>query len=238
MAAVPAPTGSGAEAHQGLVVGFPLSPAAKNYPYWDYPTQSSVTATYQRGEKHGGSQTYVYTVHASGPLKDPAILATVPATLPKSTLLALASALPAPVQSGLTAQAAQLPDQIPLAYTATGDATFWVDTSTGYVVDTTQKQTVAAAIALGTVTVPLATVFALNVKFTPETVKSVGDDASSARQGLLLIGVVAPVVLLVIAVLLVLLAIWRGRRTRGTGPDAGVPVSGEPVVPVDASAGE
>lgn len=234
MAAAPAPAGTTAEPHQGLVVGFPLSPAAKDYPYWDYPTQSSVTAHYQRTEQHAGSQTYVYTVHASGPLKDPAIKATVPATLPKSTLLALASALPAAVQSGLAAQAAQLPDQIPLAYTATNDATFWVDTGTGYVVDTTQKQTVAAALALGPVTVPLASVFALNVKFTPDTVKSVGNDASTARRGLLLIGVVVPVVLLVIALLLVLLALWSGRRRRSDRPGTGAPVAGGPAVPVDA----
>jgi hypothetical protein len=238
MAAAPAPAGSSAEQHQGLVIGFPLSPAAKDYPYWDYPTQSAVTAAYQRTEEHGGTKTYVYTVHASGALKDPAIQAGVPAALPKATLLALAATLPAEVQSGLAGQAAQLPEQIPLAYTATNDSTFWVDTSTGYVVDVTQKQTVAAAITLGPASVPLANVFALDVKFTPETVTSVGDDAAAARSGLFLIGVVAPAALLVIALLLVLLAVWQWRRGRGNRPAAGASVADGSAVPVDASTGD
>ena len=232
LAAAPAPKGSAAEQHEGLVLGFPLSPAAKDYPYWDYPTQSTVTADYQRTEEHGGTQTYVYTVHASGALKDPAVQATVPPALPKATLLALAATLPADVRSGLTAQAAQLPEQIPLSYTATNDSTFWVDTSTGTVVDVTQKQTVAAAIALGPASVPLATVFALDVKFTPETVKAVGDDAAAARSGLFLLGVVAPLVLLVLGVLLALVAVLGARRGRGGRPAAG---TGSAAVPVDAS---
>jgi len=235
--AAPAPAGSTAEQHQGLVVGFPLSPAAKDYPYWDYPTQSTVTADYQRTEEHGGTTTYVYVVHASGALKDPAIQAGVPTALPKATLLALAATLPAAVQSGLAGQAAQLPDQIPLTYTATNDATFWVDTSTGYVVDVNQKQTVAAAIALGPTSVPLANVFALDVKFTPDTVGAVADDAAAARSGLLLIGVVAPLVLLVIAVLLVLLAVWQWRRGRGNRAVTSAGGAGSSV-PVDASTGD
>jgi hypothetical protein len=237
MAAAPPPAGSSAEPHQGLVVGFPLSPKAKDYPYWDYPTQSTVTAAYQRTEKHGGTRTYVYTVHANGPLKDPAIKGGVPAALPKATLLGLAATLPADVKSGLTAQAAQLPEQIPLAYTATNDSTFWVDTGTGYVVDVTQKQTVAAAIALGPASVPLANVFALNVRFTPETVSSVGDDAAAARRGLFLLGVVAPVALLVVAALLALIAVWLWRRGRNR-TSAGHRAGDGPGVPVEASTGD
>jgi len=232
MDAAAAPKGSAAEQHKGLVVGFPLSPAAKDYPYWDYPTQTTVTADYQRTEQRGGTETYVYAVHASGPLKDPSIQAAVPPALPKATLLALAATLPEQVRSGLTAQAAQLPEQIPLSYTATNDATFWVDTSTGYVVDVNQKQTVAAAIALGPVNVPLANVFALDVKFTPETVSAVGDDAASARRGLFLIGVVAPLALLLLAVVLLLIALLQMRRGRGGQPAAG---AGNRAVPVDAA---
>lgn len=236
MAAAPAPAGSSAEPHQGLVIGFPLSPAALDYPYWDFSTQTAATADYQRTEQHAGTETYVYTVHASGALKDPAVQATVPPALPKATLLGLAATLAPDLQSGLAGQAAQLPEQIPLAYTATTDTTYWVDTGTGYVVDVTQKQTVAAAIALGPASIPLATVFALDVRFTPETVSAVGDDAAAARRGLLLIGVVAPAALLVIAALLVLVAVRQWRRGRGSRPRAGAPAADGPAVAVDAPA--
>lgn len=230
--AVPPPSGTKAEAAQGLVLGFPLAPEAKDYQYWDSATQTAVPADYQRTEQHAGTETYVYTVQASGPLKDPSMQSTVPPALPKATLLALATTLPADVQTGLKAQAAALPEQIPLAYTATNNATFWVDTGTGVVVDVNQKQTVAAALSLGPATVPLANVFSLDVKFAPETVTAVGDEADSARSGLTLIGVVLPLVLLGLALILLLLALWGLRRGRAAQPAAGSPAPAE----VDARA--
>jgi hypothetical protein len=210
--AAPAPAGSAAQPHEGLVVGFPLSPKPADYPYWDSLTQTRATASYQRTERHGGRRTYVYTVHASGALKDTALVAGLPMALPKAVLLGLAGTLPATVRDGLTASAALLPDQLPLSYAATGDSTYWVDTETGYVVDVGQKQTVVASIPLGATSIPLPSVFAVDMRFTPKSVDATSRDAATAERGLFLIGVGVPLGLLALAVLLALLGLWLAVR--------------------------
>lgn len=220
LAAAPAPAGSEAQPHDGLVVGFPLAPEARDYPYWDYPTQTKVTATYLRSERRADRDTYVYTIHASGPLKDPQVVTGLPTTLPKQVLLSFAAMLPPALAQGLQAQAAQLPDQLPIAYASTGDATYWVDRATGYVVDVNQKQSVSASISLGGATVPLATVFALDLKFAPETVGATSTDAATAADGLFLIGTVGPAVLAGLGVLLGLLALLLRVRRKITAPEA------------------
>jgi hypothetical protein len=228
LAAAPVPAGSGAQEHEGLVVGFPLSPEARDYPYWDYPTQTKVTATYMRSERHADRDTYVYTTHASGPLKDQQVVAGLPTTLPKQVLVSFAAALPPAIGQGLQAQAAQLPDQIPIAYNATADATYWVDRATGYVVDVNQKQTVSASIPLGGATVPLANVFALDLKFTPASVSATSKDAATAAQGLFLLGTVGPAVIGGLGVLGAVLWLLGLVRRKSTTPEA----------PAEAPAGE
>jgi Porin PorA len=215
----PVPAGSAAQPHDGLVVGFPLSPKPHDYPYWDSLTQTRATASYQRTERHGGRRTYVYTVHASGALKDTALVAGLPTALPKAALLSLAGTLPAAERDGLAASAALLPDQLPLSYAATGDSTYWVDTETGYVLDVSQKQTVVASIPLGTASVPLPSVFAVDMHFTPKSVDATSRDAAAAERGLFLIGVGIPAGLLVLAVLLVLLGVWLAVRRRDRPAD-------------------
>lgn len=80
--AAPAPPGSTVSPHRGLVVGFPLSPEPHDYPFWDFPTQTTVTARFTGERSFDGHRVYVYSVHASGVVKDPEILETVPKTLP------------------------------------------------------------------------------------------------------------------------------------------------------------
>jgi hypothetical protein len=112
--------------------------------------------------------------------------------------------------------AAQLPDQLPLAFTSTNDTTFWVDTKTGSVLDVTEKQSIEAAMTIGPSSVPLTSVFALDAKFTPGTVKTNSDDAATAQRGLLLVGTVAPAVLLLLGLILAVLAVWSARRRRNS----------------------
>jgi hypothetical protein len=218
--AAPAPSGTTVQPHEGLVFGFPLSPKPHDYPFWDTATQSRATAAYQRTERHAGRETYVYAVRANGPLKATDLVPGLPAALPKATLTALASLLPAATQQGLAASAAQLPDPLPLAYTATAEAMYWVDTATGYVVDVEQKQVVDAAVAMGGTTIPIMSAFSASLRFTPDTVSSIADDAAAAQRGLTVVGTVVPIVLVVLAVLLVLIAVLLARRGRGDPPTA------------------
>jgi hypothetical protein len=224
------PAGAKADAHQGLVVGFPLSPEARDYQYWDALSQTAATAKYTKAERHADRDTYVYTMHASGPLKDPALAGGLPAALPKQVLMSLAPLLPAPQREALNASAALLPEQIPLAYTATADATYWVDRATGYVVDVNQKQTVAAALSLGGTSVPLANVFAADIKFTPQTVSAVTKDAADAESGLAMLGVTLPLILVALAVVLLIVAVLLAVRRRNPG-DGKPAVPDQPVAP-------
>lgn len=214
LAAATAPAGVTVEPHEGLTVGFPIPPAANDYTYWDYPTATGATAAYVRSEQRAGRDTYVYTMKTAGPLRDASVVGDLPTALPKATLLAFAPTLPADQQAQLKQYEALLPDQLPLSYTAEGENTFWVDTQTGYVVDVARKQKVDVSLALGPIVVPLASVFSLDLRFAPDTVRSITDDASSAGSGLSLISVVVPLALVALAVLLVILAVFLARRRR------------------------
>jgi hypothetical protein len=225
LGAVPAPSGTTVNPHEGLSVGFPLPPEQTDYTYWDPPTQTGATAAYQRTERHAGRDTYVYRLQTKAPLRDTASLGNdVPKSLPKSMLLALAPTLPPDAQQLMAQYAALLPDELPLAFTASADSTFWVDIGTGYVVDVTRKQVIEATLELGLASVPLGPVFSLDLRFAADTVKTISDDAATAQQGLTLLNVIVPIVLVVLAVLLVLVAVVlsargrRGRRSRAPAP--------------------
>jgi len=225
LAAATPPAGSNALVHDGLVIGFPLSPAPHSYPYWDSTTRTSTTAQYQKTETHGQRRTYVYQVHATGPVKDPAVASSLPAALPKTALVGMAASMSPTIQQTLAAMAGSLPDQLPLTYTATTDTTVWVDTATGYVIDFAEKQAIVAGIT-GAPPLPLPSAFSMSVRFTPDSVTAERDAAAKAESGLATIGTVAPLVLLGLGVLLALIAIWLGSRRRGTGGGGSVPHTG------------
>jgi len=224
LAAAPAPSGTNVDPHEGLAIGFPLPPERTDYTYWDPPTQVGGTAAYQRTERHAGRDTYVYRLQTKGPLRDTASLGNdVPKSLSKAMLLGLAPTLPPDLQQQMAQYASLLPDELPLAFIASADSTFWVDISTGYVVDVARKQVIDASLELGVASVPLGAVFSLDLKFAPDTVATITDDAATAQQGLTLISVILPLALVGIAVLLVLVAVLlsvRRRRTRRSGPPA------------------
>jgi hypothetical protein len=238
MLAAPAPTGTAVTQHDGLVVGFPLTPEPKDYPYWDTTTQSTATAQYLRTENHAGRASYVYEVKASGAVKDPQILAAVPTGLPKEALLAFAAGLDPQVQQLLAGLAPLLPAQIPLTYAATTETTFWVDTATGVVLDVNRSQKVAADLPAQFAQLGLPTEINLELAYTADTVSKASADATEAANGLRLIGTIVPLALLGLAliVLLVTLVMALRRRGRQTPPadgpaDAAQPTADAPATP-------
>jgi hypothetical protein len=74
------------------------------------------------------------------------------------------------------------------------------------------------SMAVGPIVVPLASVFSLDLRFAPDTVQSITDDASEAAGGLTLISLVIPLVLVVLAIGLVLLPVFLARRRRRSAP--------------------
>jgi hypothetical protein len=230
MAAAPAPPGVTVEPHHGLTVGFPIPPDPHDYTYWDYPTSTGATAAYVRTEQRAGLETYVYQMKAAGPLRDPSVVGDLPTALSKQVLLSFAPSLPPSQQQMLAQYASLLPDQLPLSYTAEGENTFWVDIATGYVVDVARKQTINASLSIGPVVVPLAAVFALDLRFAPDTVETISDDATTAASGLTFISVLLPIALVVVAVLMVAVAVLLHRRRRARRPAEAVtePVTAPP----------
>jgi hypothetical protein len=218
LAAVAAPPGERVDPHEGLAIGFPLPPEKTDYTYWDPPTQAGATAAYQRTERHADRDTYVYRLQTKGPLRDTESLGDVPKSLPKSLLLGLAPTLPPDVQQLMAAYASLLPDELPLNFTASADTTFWVDIGTGYVVDVTRKQVVEATLELALASVPLGPVFAIDLRFAPDTVKTITDDAATAQRGLTLLNVILPIALVVLAAVLVLVAVVLSARRRRRQP--------------------
>ncbi|HEX6682692.1 MAG TPA: porin PorA family protein [Candidatus Limnocylindrales bacterium] len=216
--AAPAPAGSNAETHTGLALGFPLTPQAKNYQYWDSTTQAANPASYVRTEQKGGRQAYVYNTRAVGVVKDPKLTALLPSALQKSMLPLLAANLPTLVQQALNLAMPLLPDSIAVTYTSTTDSTFWVDTSTGIVLDVEQKQVIQAQLAGPLAAAPLPPAFDLSIKGTEETVKANAESAAAAQNGLLLIGTYLPIGSAALGGILLLTAIIAGAVGRKREP--------------------
>ena len=203
------PAGVTAEPHEGLVVGFPLTPAPHAYPYWDTLTQARTNAEYTRVEKRNGRDCYVYTVHSDGPLKDRSILDSLPKTVDRSVIEPYADQVPL-----LKPLLALLPPQLAVTYPALADTTYWVDRATGYVIDVQRRQTISANLQIGVSSTKVLDVFKLDVHLTPDSVAEETKAATEAAGGLRLVGAVLPLVLLGVAVVLLVLAVVLGARRR------------------------
>ncbi|MGK5531122.1 porin PorA family protein [Streptomyces sp. URMC 129] len=214
----PVPDDSGAAPHDGLVIGWPIAPDERDYPFWDSATRTATTAVYDRTETVEGRTAHVYTVHAEGPLADPDRTAALPAALPRDVVTGIAAALPADRRPDAAALEA-LPDTVPLTYAATTDLRIWVDSATGIVLDTEQHQTFVAQASVEPEPVALLPVSDVEVRSTDESVRSQADDAEAAARSLWLLRTGAPLALLVLALPLYAVASWQARKTRRAPAD-------------------
>jgi hypothetical protein len=170
-----------------------------------------------RSEQKQGLTTYVYEAKVP-PTKivDDQILATLPKALPLSLLklLGQAGTLP-PAQAAQLAQILpRLPDPVPLAYALQDDSLFWIDPSTGLVIDVQRTQQRVAEIALpGTAPVPLLPAVAVVYHDSAASSAQAADDARHGRTVIRWLGVYLPIILLVFGVVMLALAgLLRGRR--------------------------
>ena len=107
---------------------------------------------------------------------------------------------------------ATLPDPIPLGYTATTTVSATVDATTGLPLDESIDQQVVAYVTVDGEKVDLMPVLATKAAMTPKSIDDAVGKAGHAALLLTLIGVVAPIVLLLLAV--VLFAVGWHRRHR------------------------
>lgn len=216
----------------GLVVGWPIGTDRRDYEGWSDELGRLVDLTFEREEDHAGVGTYVFTSSVTDtPIVDPDILATLPEALPRDVVVSLASQLDLP--DALAAQFQQLlpalPDPVPLGYLYRGDTTYWVEPTTGVVVDTERTETRSVYLDVDQIPipVPVTAVWDWSYAQTDDSVAEAVTDAEDAAGQLRLFGTWLPVVLAVLGVLALVLALVLGRRTGpgGTVADRESPTS-------------
>jgi hypothetical protein len=177
---VPASGGTAVEPSTGcLAIAFPLHPEADNsYAVYDSSTPHCFPVTFVGSARKGGRAADEYTTSITGGIKDPQLLHTLPAALPKQTVAALAPQLAGPVRAQLIAALAALPDTVPLTYTARTTLRIFADRTTGLPLDETLHQQVLVEVAGQRA--ELMPVLDVSAAFTPHTVTTTADLARSA----------------------------------------------------------
>lgn len=207
----------------GVTIALPIGPKAQSgvYKLYDPASQQAAATTYVGKETRGGRSVQYYTSDAVGAVKDPSLLKTLPAVLPKALAVKLLPLLPAATQQKIAAVAAQLPDQIPLTYTVDTKTGVWVDSQLGAPLDTTIHRTVVATVRAGAQTIPLLPVLDLNLAQTKASVDSLASKAKTASLQLSILGIWLPLLLLAIGIALWVIAIVRRHpkaASTGQGP--------------------
>jgi hypothetical protein len=227
-------------AAKGLTVSWPIGTQKKDYTGWVSDTQTTTTLKYLRQETKQGLTTYVYQANTQpAPIKDPQVLATLPKTLPISALQALSSVLPLPadVKAQLTALLPRLPQPVTLAYNYQVNATYWVEPTTGLVIDTQREEVRTAGIVLpGNTVAGAIPVFDVTTAYTSGSVNSAASDAKDKKGTIDLLGSTLPLILLIIGILALLAALILFLLSRRHSGGREVPPT-EGHVPPEATAG-
>jgi len=199
------------DSHAGLTVAFPVDAERRDYAIWVPDMQTTAPLRFVREESREGVNTYVYQVDVpETPIQNPAVLSTLPSGLSRAALQGILPALPIPEeQRAILAQAVPgLPDQLPIRYTYQAGATYWVEPTTGTIVDVRQQ-----VIRTGTVGGPggavLATlpVYNVDIRFTDASVAAAVQEANDRREGLTAVGTTWPSILVALGAVALLVAL-------------------------------
>jgi len=212
---------------EGLVIGWPIGTEQQDYVGWNGDTQERVALTYVGEEDRGGINTYLFTAAGDpGIIVDPALLETLPAALPQALLGQMATGL------GLTeeqlAQFQQLmqvmPDPVPISYTYEFDKSYWVEPTTGMLIDVDVFESRAAVILApdGSV-VPLAEIQNLTYVTAAASVQDAVDDANEAIGMMQLFGLWIPGAAVVLGIVLGAFGIWLLMRREEIPAVVGMP---------------
>ena len=177
--------------------------------------QTSVPYVFETTEERAGIETQRYVSNESGRIVDEGWLATVPASIPSALLVPLAGALdvPAAIAGQLAGAGDLLPAEVPLAYLIDNTTTYWVDQSTGIVVDAEVSERRMVALDLpGFDTTPLAPVLDLTYAGEEASVANAVDDAQRLGGQLQTFGTTLPILLTLLGAGLLVVAVARGRK--------------------------
>lgn len=197
MEATPTFGETSSDAAEGLVIGWPIGTEARDYEGWSSDLQSTVTAEYVVTEERGGVDTYVFDATVSNErIVNEALLSQLPAELPKAQIGTFASLLGVE-ESALAALdpfLAQLPDEVPLGYVYSVETRYWVEPTTGIVVDLVKDETRSVVLDVeGLSSLPVASIYDVTFQSTSESVAAAVADARDASSTLGLFGTTLPI---------------------------------------------
>jgi hypothetical protein len=201
---------------EGLTFTLPADPSTKDnaYVYWDQATLQAFPVTFEGEDTIGDRTVYRYQSVAEGALADPAALG-LPATLPKTQLVALAptlgSSLPPETLNALAGLLPSLPEEIPISWTSATTTRVTADSELGATIAGGSTQEITGALDLNgtSVSVPFATIA---VDSTDDSDQQRADDVADDASLLTLVGTVLPIVATVLGVLLLVAALLLARR--------------------------
>ncbi|MEA2024843.1 MAG: porin PorA family protein [Actinomycetota bacterium] len=186
---------------EGLVIGWPIGSEQADYIGWNGDTQQTTVLAYEGEEERGGIDTYRYhAAEEASVIVDPELLAQFPPAFPKETLLQLA-----PVLGMSDEQLAQLapvleamPDPVPLTYTFAYDKTYWVEPTTGVLIDINVMESRAVALAVPGAPAPVALAEVQHLEYVTAaaSVQDAVDDANDGISQLKLFGTYLPILLI------------------------------------------
>lgn len=183
---------------EGLVIGFPIGTETRDYTGWNGDAQEPVTLAFQGEEERNGVTTYKFTA-SSGPkvIKDPGTLSEFPTAVPRDAVPAVAPllGLPPEVESLIAAALPILPETIVLEYTYEFDASYWIDPTTGILIDIEKNDVRKAYPIEGQLPIEIEPfeVYNLTYTTTPETRVAAVDDAEDNGGLLRLFGTTLPI---------------------------------------------
>jgi hypothetical protein len=212
---------------QGLTVSFPIGAKQQTYTGWVPDIQATTPINFVRQESHAGVNTYVYQAQTKAtPIKDPQVLGVLPHALPVNLLPNLLSQIPIPdeIKAKITQALPSTTQPLPLNYTYEQTSTYWVEPTTGSVIDLQREEIRKAGVTLpnGAAIDGIVPVYDVVTKGTAASVNSAAADANSKKDSLTAVRKTWPLVLLIVGVILlvagIVLIVLPSRRTRTTAP--------------------
>jgi hypothetical protein len=216
----------------GVTFNWPIRTTKQNYTAWLSDTQATTPLTYTGTAERGGLATFVYKLASpSGAITDPETLQSLPAALPKATFAALSASLglPAAQLDGLQQVLAAEPDPVPLNYTYQVSATYWVQPTTGEIVDLQEREVTTLVLKAGSTVVPITPILDVNYTSSASQLAAAAKDARHDADQINLVYRTGPLALLIAGVVLIavgglLAGLRRSRRdpmhpTDTTNPD-------------------
>lgn len=223
----------------GLVLGWPLDAEKKDYVGWSDDYRTTVPLTFAGEEEHDRARikTYLFTSSSEPqPIHPEAVAAMgLPTELSHAQLAQLiggldinpmvAAALPTLIQQ------ANWPDPVPLTYVYGYEAEYWIEPTTGVLIDTHKIEIRSAGFsdelmgslverisALGLVDPAIVeqflpvTVFHLDYRATDQSVEEAKQDALDAKDDLTLYGTTIPYVAIAAGIVVALLGLFLALR--------------------------